>query len=144
MLADPYVSSLFSDPYENRTHLSSRPTLRVGARPGVLPIDERAVLFLQVLSSSTGGSRTRKHEGLSFAAVPIRVPCQKELCLCWFACVEVDDDAWRRSTSTAAVFQPTLTVHPLNHGRGVVERLFSAIGQSNRELFVGFHRPYSK
>ena len=74
MLADPYVSSLFSDPYENRTHLSSRPTLRVGARPGVLPIDERAVLFLQVISSSTGGSRNRKHEGLSFAAVPVRVP----------------------------------------------------------------------
>ncbi len=53
-------------------------------------------------------------------------------------------NALRRSTSTAAVFQSTLTVYPLNHGRGIVERLFSAIGQSNRELFVGFHRSYSK
>ena len=53
-------------------------------------------------------------------------------------------NALRRSTSTAAVFQSTLTVHPLNHGRGIVECLFSAIGQPNRELFVGFHRSYSK
>ncbi len=53
-------------------------------------------------------------------------------------------NTWLRSTSTTATFRPSLTIHPLDHGRCVVERLFSAIGQSNRELIVGSHRSYSK
>ena len=100
-------------------------------------------MFLQFISSSTGGREVRKHEGLSFAAVPIRVPCQRSFGCIRLLASRLTANTWLRLTSTTAIFQPTLAVHPLDHGRGVVERLFSAIGQSNRELFVGFHRSYS-
>lgn len=70
---------LFSAPDENRTHPSSRPTLCVGARNWRAPIDERAALFLQFVSSSTGRREVRKHEAWlrfgHFAAV--RVPCRR-------------------------------------------------------------------
>ena len=146
MLADPYV--LFSDPYENRTHLSSvrgwRPPDRRTGRvcsSNSFPVARAVAKCANTKVGHRSGMDARIGR---FAAVPIRVPCQRS-----FVCVDVlaswlTANTWLRSTSTTATFRPSLTIHPLDHMQSVVERLFSAVGQSNRELLVGFHRFSSK
>ncbi len=56
-----------------------------GCKPGVFPLDKQprfvansGLLSRRVSSSrsSTGGSRTHRHQALSLIAMPIRVPCQ--------------------------------------------------------------------
>ena len=44
-----------------------------GCKPGVVPLDQ------QPNSSSTGGSRTHRHQSLDLIAMPIRVPCRRSL-----------------------------------------------------------------
>jgi hypothetical protein len=43
-----------------------------GCRPGVVPLDQQPIF-----SSSTGGSRTHRHQSLELIAMPIRVPCHR-------------------------------------------------------------------
>ena len=93
--------------------------------------------------SSTGGTRTHNHEGLSFVAVPVRVPCQG--CSAILRCRLLDQlcrlalGRWLSSVASARILESALTLHPRNHVCSTLERLLLAIGELHRELVFGFH-----
>ena len=115
---------------------------------GVLPIDERAFFSPVGVVSSTGGIRTRSREGLSFAAVPIRVPCQRcfavRILFLFLASPRLTLKSRLRTPSTATVFEPALGVHPLGHCGRFVEGPFPAVGKSDGEFLFCFHRVVSE
>ena len=100
------------------------------------------LVLLEDSFSSTGGSRTRKHEGLNFAAVPVRVPCQRSFSLLCFVFSFQDASLGShpfRFGLSLRILKASLFAQPGVHFCGVRERLFFAVCQLDREL-IGTHR----
>ena len=93
-------------------------------------------------SHSASGSRTRKHEVLNFAAVPIRVSRQGRLVVCRLSSPQrrlIPSGSPSESRASSRSIVLPLQGDPRSHRGSCFESFFLSIRQTNRELVVVFH-----